>query len=131
MKRTIPLSRSTPLPGSGALRRVSPKRRKAEAEKQKAYKVFDATQDHWCAACGCSFQLERSHCLTQKQWQHHRANPENLLYLCTSDHDLWEHNKAGFARKYPEVFAQKVGIIRRLEPQQYAVLAMKHPHLFP
>ncbi|WP_345227974.1 hypothetical protein [Hymenobacter koreensis] len=123
MNRRTPLSRTTPL------RPVSAKQRGAKGRLGNAYRVVDAGP-RACFACGSSFQLTHSHTLTQKQFPRHAANPANVVLECIGCHALYEHNKAGYALRFPEAFAAKLATIRQLEPQYYALQALKHPNLF-
>lgn len=117
MRRRSPLSRQ------------STKARTTQAGQRAAYQVVDAGP-RFCIACGGNDQLTRSHCLTQKQFPRHAANPANLVFLCLSDHQIWENNKARFRQMYPDAWAQKMEIMQRLEPNYYAFFRMKNENLF-
>jgi 5-methylcytosine-specific restriction endonuclease McrA len=119
------LQRKTPLARTGRLPRTT----KKQAATRKQVSAACPLDAH-CTACGTSQQLTRSHCLTQKQWPQHRANPLNVVTLCVECHNCFEHQKIRFALTWPAVWAEKLRRIRALEPSAYAFIQMKFPSLF-
>ncbi len=118
--RKKPIARSTkPLP------------RRSRSPQRAAYREVDEASGGYCLACGTSYGLEHSHILTQGRYQLHKANPLNIVMLCGRVcHPLWEHNKSGFAHRFPEAFAEKLRRMQLIDRQAYAFFMMKNPTLF-
>jgi hypothetical protein len=48
-----------------------------------------------------------------------------MLVLCLEHHAVFEHDKTAFARDWPAVWAQKVAMMRALEPSYCAFMLDK------
>jgi hypothetical protein len=123
--------RTTGLANGGRLPTASAKGRAEKAEMHKAYAAAPDAGQQWCSACGKAGPVEHSHILSQGNHARHRANPLNWLQFgkWCGCHRLWEDNKAGFAARYPAVFAEKMRRMKLLDAQAYAFFMMKNPTL--
>jgi hypothetical protein len=127
LRRTGFKPREKPLASSSSLKRSGPL--KPESDKQKASRAAVAKAcplAECCAACGTTYQLTRSHILTQKQHPHQAANPLNVITLCWADHCTWENQKQAFRMQYPHVWNAKLAAMRKLNRSYYALFCLKH-----
>lgn len=104
---------------------ISAKQAAALKPRAEAYReVLKITER--CLGCGTTSYLTPSHVLSQKQFKQHRANKDNIVPLCQSCHDLWEHKKPQFRAKYPHAWDLKMHIMQELEPAYYLQFISKH-----
>lgn len=121
MLRRTPLQRKAPMPRPT---KPLPARSVRQVANSKAIAAACPLAGTYCACCGSSYNLSRSHALTRKQFPQHAANPNNMLVLCIEHHMVFEHNKLVFAQKWPAVWAKKVAMMRALEPS-YCVFMLE------
>lgn len=101
--------------------------RRTKAEQRKVYAALDAGRDRECEVCHTPNNLDHSHCWPQGNYPEHRNNPLNILDLCRTHHDLFEHHKADFAREYPVVYAETLRRMELVDPQAFQFYLSKNP----
>lgn len=114
------------------LGKCSKKRAALRRSQSKAYAAADDAEQVWCGCCGKPGPTEHSHHFSQKQQSHLRNEQQNWLVMgrYCGCHALFENNKAGFAAKFPRVWARIIEQMRELDPQAYAFFRVKNPSLF-
>ena len=128
------LKRKTGLkPGKPLARSEKPMRKaskglcaKKRAQRRAYAQAADAEQC-WCSACGKAGPTDHSHILSQGNHDAHRNDERNWLKLCRPCHDLIEHNKAGFAARFPQVYADMVRRMQEVDPAAARFFLSKNP----
>lgn len=100
------------------------------ATKRAQRRAYQVAGGDACRACGSGERLEHSHHFPQGRYPEHRNDPRNFWLECRSCHDLFEHNKAGYAARYPDAWAAKWALMQEVDAQAAAFFEMKNPTLF-
>lgn len=125
--------RKTPMPhAKKPMPRQSADMKAAKAAQRAVYAgIAQQVEVKRCLACRTTYGLQHSHILTQGNHQHQRANPLNIVYLCSDlsngCHTLWEHHKAEFARRYPHAYAEKLRRMALIDPAATRFFLRKNP----
>lgn len=123
------LRRYTGLARTGRLPPVSKKKAKQNRAQAKAYGEADDERG-WCSVCGKPGETVHAHLFTQGNHQQHRNDPRNWIIVgrwCAC-HDLQEHNKAEFARRYPRAWAQILSQMQEVDADEFRAFRAKNPY---
>lgn len=133
LQRKTELARTSTLARGGPLKRKSKSKAAADRAQHAAYAAADDAGQEWCSVCGRAGPVEHSHHYPQGNYPEHANNPLNWLQLgkwCDC-HRIYEHNKALFAKKWPDVWALIIGRMRAIDPKAYDFYAATNPLLYP
>jgi hypothetical protein len=100
------------------------------ATKRQQRRAYQSAEPSACRACGSWQRLENSHHFPQGRYPEHRNDPRNFWIECRPCHELFEHNKAGYAQRFPEAWAAKWALMQEVDAQAAAFFEMKNPTLF-